>query len=93
MRKYDAVFIYPTDKDKMSACTEQIKAEFEKAGISIANEEDMGERRLAYPVKKHDRGHYFRYDIEAEPDTLKPLDKTLRLKSEILKYVFFKKEK
>jgi small subunit ribosomal protein S6 len=52
----------------------------------------MGLRTLAYKIKKIDKGRYVNFNIEASPDKLKPIDKVLKLKEEILKFVIFKKE-
>ena len=64
MREYDAVFIYKTDKDKLNSGKEIVKKEFSTSGIKILKEEDMGDRELAYPIKKDEQGHYIVYTIQ-----------------------------
>jgi len=91
-RKYEAVFIYQVGEDKFTSGKTEVSEELGKAGIKVLKEDDMGERTLAYSIKNQGRGHYMRYDVETEPDKIKPLDKSLKLKPEILKYVFFRKE-
>ena len=92
MRKYDAVFIFQTGADNLTAGKEQVSAELAKADIKVVGEQDLGERDLAYEIKKASRGHYVRYDVEANPESIQPVEKALKLKSEILKFVFFRKE-
>ena len=52
----------------------------------------MGDRLLAYPVRKNDRGHYILYVIESPPEPLKTISKTLKLRPEILKYLFVRQD-
>jgi small subunit ribosomal protein S6 len=92
MRKYDAVFIYQTGADTLAAGKEAVAKELSSSDIKLLEEQDMGERDLAYEVKKMNRGHYIRYELELEPETIQSLQKTLKLRPEILKFVFFKKD-
>ena len=52
----------------------------------------MGDRLLAYPVRKNDRGRYILYVIESPPEPLKALTKALKLRPEILKYLFVRQD-
>ena len=65
MKTYEAVVIFASDEAQMNSGKEFIKKEFDVAGIAIKKEEDMGDRLLAYPVRKNDRGHFFLYVIES----------------------------
>jgi small subunit ribosomal protein S6 len=93
MREYEAVFIFRAGSDNVTAGKSCVSSEFNNQSITILKEEDLGERAFAYPIKKEERGHYIVYTCKSEPAGLKSLDKTFKLKSEILKYVFFKKDK
>ncbi len=46
-----------------------------------------GVRDLAYPIKKHSKGFYAHFEIEADPMGAKGLDKTLKLEEDILRYL------
>ena len=52
----------------------------------------MGERALAYAIKKAERGHYFHYEVESEPTVIHDAERTLQLAPEILKYLIVRKE-
>ena len=92
MKTYEAVVIFTSDEFQHQAGREFLRKEFESAGIAIKKEEDMGDRLLAYPVRKNDRGHYILYVIESPPEPLKTLTKTLKLRPEILKYLFVRQD-
>src|SRR5271157_2262107 len=68
MKTYEAVVIFASDESQHQAGREFLKKEFEGAGIAIKKEEDMGDRLLAYPVRKNDRGRYVLYVIESPPE-------------------------
>jgi small subunit ribosomal protein S6 len=87
MKTYEAVVIFTSDENQLREGREFIKKEFEASGITITKEEDMGDRLLSYPVRKNDRGHYMLYVIESPAEPLKGLAKTLKLRSEILKFL------
>ena len=93
MRTYNGVFIFQVGDDKLTVGKEIVKAEFKNSGINIVKEDDMGTRDLAYAVEKQTKGHYISYDLEADPEVLSQFEKTIKLKPEILKFVFFKKDK
>ena len=92
MKTYEAVVIFASDAAPYQEGREFLKKEFEGAGIAVTKEEDMGDRLLAYPVRKNDRGHYMLYTIQSAPDPLKSLNKALKLRPEILKYLFVRKD-
>jgi len=77
-----------SDENQYREGREFIKREFEGSGITITKEEDMGDRLLSYPVRKYDRGHYVLYVIESPPEPLKTLSKAMKLRPEILKFMF-----
>jgi small subunit ribosomal protein S6 len=92
MKTYEAVVIFTSDAAPYQEGREFLKKELEGAGITVTKEEDMGDRLLAYPVRKNDRGHYVLYTIQSAPEPLKALNKTLKLKPEILRYLFVRKD-
>ena len=92
MKTYEAVVIFASEESQHQVGREFLRKELESAGIAIKKEEDMGDRLLAYPVRKNDRGHYHLYVIESPPEPLRTLSKTLKLRPEILKHLFVRQE-
>lgn len=93
MRNYEVVFIFRTEADAYSAGLEKVKEELKKAGANIVKEDDMGDRELAYQIKKESRGHYHFFDLELKPDAIVTLERNFKLFNEVLKFMFVKKEK
>jgi len=92
MKTYEAVVIFVSDENQYREGREFLKKEFESSGITITKEDDMGDRLLAYPVRKNDRGRYVMYVIESPPEPLKALNKAMKLRPEILKYLFVRQD-
>ena len=92
MRNYEAVFIFRTEADAYNGGLEKVREEFKKAGANIAKDDDMGDRELAYQIKKESRGHYHFFDIELKPDTIVKIEKDIKLFNEVLKFMFVKKD-
>lgn len=88
MYKYEATFIFNPGVEMYENGKTALKKEFDNLGIKVIKEEDKGEQALTYLIKKNSRGHYIFFEIEAPPQSLPSLDKTLKIKPEILKYLF-----
>ena len=70
MRTYELVLVLRSslkeaDRKKM---LETIKDWLGK--VKIAKEEDLGQKALAYPIKKEDSGHYFILHLESEDEVV-----------------------
>jgi ribosomal protein S6 len=92
MKTYEAVVIFTSDENPYREAREFVKKEFETAGIVITKEEDMGEKLLAYPIGKHDRGRYVLYTIEGTTEALKNVSRTLMLRAEVLRHIITRQE-
>lgn len=56
----------------------------------VAKEDAWGTRDLAYPIKHQKKGYYVHYQFFAEPDSIAPLDKVLKLDEDILRYLLIR---
>lgn len=92
MRTYEAVFIFRSEAEALAEGKEFVKNLFASSGCTIVKEEEMGNRELAYEVKNNKRGHYHVYEIEADPQALPTMDRAIKLRNEILKYLVIRKE-
>lgn len=92
MKTYEAVVIFTSDENPYREAREAVKKDFETAGITITKEEDQGEKLLAYPVGRHDRGRYVLYGIEGSAEALKTASRTLKLRAEVLKHLITRQD-
>ncbi len=92
MRTYEFVSIFKTKEDNYSVGLKAVKELLQKNGVEISSDEDMGDKLLAYPVKKEERGHYHLFVMNAAPESLVKIEEDLKLTPSVLKSLFVKKE-
>ena len=91
MRNYEAVLIFKPEGELLAQGREFAKGLFVDNGCNVIKEEEMGESDLAYEIKKNNKGFYILYQFESEPENIQAFDKALKLRGEILKYLFIRK--
>jgi ribosomal protein S6 len=70
---------------------EDIQAVLKQNGAVVASSSDMGERELAYSIAKHTRAHYWSVIFSSAPDALSKIEKALRIKKDILRFLVISK--
>jgi small subunit ribosomal protein S6 len=92
MRQYELTAIVGTENDETELGKKGIDDTIKKVQAQVIREEDSGIRDLAYEVKKRDKGHYYYWELELEPQQVQLLDEELRLLNPVLKHLLIKKE-
>jgi small subunit ribosomal protein S6 len=92
MRKYELVALFPSEEEIFRLGKEAVVAELAKEGAHDVKEEDMGDRLLAYPIKKRDRGHYVLFTMDFDPQKVTPAERSFKLNPNLLKYLFVRAE-
>ncbi len=95
MNHYETLFVVkPTLTDEeIKSQIEKVKAVLEKEGAELVATDDMGMRRLAYPVQKNTRGYYTVLLFNAKGDTIVELERNLRINEEVIKFLTVKYSK
>ncbi|MDF1567421.1 MAG: 30S ribosomal protein S6 [Spirochaetaceae bacterium] len=88
MRPYELVCAFRMKEGQDVAGIEAVKKILTDAQASIKSEEDMGDRELAYEIDKESRGRYRLFNIDLEQEKLPKIEDALRLRGEILRYLF-----
>jgi len=92
MRKYELVALFPSEEELFRQGKEAVVAELSKQGAHDVKEEDMGDRLLAYEIKKRDRGHYVLFTMDFDPQKVVPAERMFKLNQNLLKYLFVRAE-
>ena len=92
MRQYELVVVLPSEEDAFRKGKEAVAADISQVNAAEIKEEDMGDRPLAYPIRKKERGHYVLYTMGLEPQSVLPLEKSFKLNTSVLKYLLVKVE-
>ena len=83
---YEVTLITREEKDDV------VKKEIENLGGKILEEELLGRRKFTYPIKKETAGFYTTYVFEIDPEKLNALIKSLRLKTQLIRYLITTKK-
>jgi small subunit ribosomal protein S6 len=88
MKKYEILYIIPspfteTDVPNIQKNVDKI---IEEQGAKIIGEENLDNKKLAYPIKTIKRGFYILINFEAESDALKKIEEKLKLIPEVLRF-------
>jgi small subunit ribosomal protein S6 len=89
MNCYETLFVVkPTLTDEeTSAQVEKVKAVLTKEGAELLATDDMGMRKLAYPVEKNNRGYYTVLFYKANGSTIAELERNLKINEEVIKFL------
>jgi small subunit ribosomal protein S6 len=88
MRQYELTAIFPLEEDQSKAGREQLLADLSANGAEIEKTDEIGDRDLAYEVKKRRRGRYVLFTLKLEPAKIAVLDRSFKLNVNLLKYLF-----
>jgi len=91
MRNYEFTVIFDANEEKTAKGLEIIKNQFAAANVNTTKQEDLGVKNLAYEIKKQDKGHYYYFELEADPLCINKVSAEFLLNSEILKFLFIVK--
>ncbi len=88
MNKYETIFILNPDLDEeqTQSSIEKIKGIITQTNGEILKVEDWGKRKLAYLVKKKDKGHYILIHFAGPPALLSELERNFRVMDAVIKF-------
>ncbi|HEB9278064.1 MULTISPECIES: 30S ribosomal protein S6 [Campylobacter] len=94
MKHYEVLFILkPTlTEEEVNAKLEFVKEVLTKNGAEIETVVPMGTRKLAYKIKKYERGTYFVIYFKAPTNLIAELERVLRITEEVIRFLIVKYE-
>src|SRR5499427_9874678 len=89
MRIYEELFIAKPDvaDEEVDSFVEHLRGHLTSAGATVDKVEKWGKRRLAYKVDKYREGAYVLLQFTAGPETVKELERRLRVSDVVLKFL------
>jgi small subunit ribosomal protein S6 len=89
MRKYEIIFVVRPDvnDEEIEKLATQMQGVVAGAGGTIEKVEKMGRRRLAYRVARQREGFYILFVLEGNGDTVKELERRLKVTDSVIKYM------
>ena len=89
MKKYESIIIVNpnTIEEEIKELIEYIKKIITDNNGKIIKVEDLGNKKLAYEIKKNKEGYYIRFEFEVNPVIISELERIYRIKDEIMKFI------
>ena len=89
MRIYEELFIAKPDApdEEVDQFVEQLRTQLTTAGATVDKIDKWGKRRLAYKVDKYREGAYVLIQFTAGPETVKELERRLRVSDLVIKFL------
>ena len=88
MRQYELMVIFPLEEDQCKAGRELLLTDLGNNGAEIEKTDEIGDRDLAYEIKKKKRGKYVLFTIKADPARVANMDRIFKLNANLIKYIF-----
>ena len=89
MRNYESLYIIHPDVvgDELTAKVEKFQTVLTDQAAEIHKLDNWGVRKLAYPIRKVERGNYVQTLFCAEPEVIAEFERRLRLDEKILRFL------
>jgi small subunit ribosomal protein S6 len=88
MRRYELTVIFPMEEDLHKTGRDHLLSDLSVNGVEIEKADEIGERDLAYEIKKRKKGRYVLFTIKSDPAKIVVLDRIFKLNANLLKYLF-----
>lgn len=95
MRNYEIMFIVrPTlGEDGIKAVAKNFENILTNNGAKVTNFKEMGQRELAYEIKKFKSGYYYVINVEAADDkAIKEFDRLALISNDVIRHLITKIE-
>lgn len=95
MRKYEVMYIVRPNlsEDELAAVVKKFNDVLATKNSKVVNVTEMGQRELAYEIKKYRSGYYYVVDVEASDDkAIKEFDRLALISGDIIRHLITNKE-
>ena len=92
MRTYELVFIVQPalDEEGLNALVEQVQQVITENEGEVVKVEQMGKRRLAYPIRHLKDGYYVLMHAKLERLSMTELERMLKLSEDVLRHLLIR---
>jgi small subunit ribosomal protein S6 len=92
MRHYETLFIVTPDisEEDLKAVATKIKGVVTGMDGIVTSYDEQGRKKLAYSVKKQNKGYYVLMDYVGSADVVSEIERNMRLDDRVLKYLTVK---
>ena len=88
MNKYEIMFILKSNEEEaIKNQVSEFKAIITDMKGEIVEEKEMGNRKLAYPIKKELNGYYYVMNVNANNAAIAEFDRKARISENVLRHL------
>jgi small subunit ribosomal protein S6 len=93
LRRYETVIIVPAElqDDDVSGLVDRYRAIIANSKGLVMKVEKWGKRKLAYEIRKHNKGFYVLIDFAGQSAVVAEFERNLKIDDKILKFMTVKK--
>jgi len=94
MNKYEVMFIVRPDMEEaeIKKTADAMKKVLTDGKAKVLEEKAMGQKELAYEIKKVNTGFYYLYVVEASKEAVAEFDRVARINENLLRHLIVKVE-
>lgn len=92
MRNYEFTVIFEANEEETAGGLARVLEELNAANVVIVKQEDMGIRNLAYPIRNKETGHYYYFELQADPSVINNFSNSFKLIHPVLRFLFVSKD-
>ncbi len=88
-RTYEVMYIIDpeTSEENIGKLNESVGKLVETEGGSVVKVDEMGRRKLAYPINKKKEGYYVLYEIEGSGQEIAELERRMRVNDAVMRFI------
>lgn len=92
MNKYEMMFIVKATMEESSvkAAAENVKKLAESLKAKVDSFKEMGQKKLAYPIKKEISGYYYVMTMTASKETIKEVNRKMFIDENVIRHLIIK---
>lgn len=93
MNHYEILYLVPANlaEEELEQVKAAVKNLITKSEGKITQEDSLGKKKLAYPIKKVSQGYYLLYEFDLAGKALKKLNQELKITPKVLRHIIIKK--
>ena len=94
MNKYEIMFIVKADlsEEEVGSTVKSFEKVLTDMGAKIVKSQDLGQKELAYEIKKQVRGYYHLLNVECESKAVKEFDRKALIDERVIRHLIIKEE-
>lgn len=91
MNKYEIMFILKSNEEEaIKNEVSNLKAIITDMNGEVTNEKEMGNRKLAYPIKKELNGYYYVMNVNANNEAIAEFDRKAKINENVIRHLIIR---